>query len=321
MHFQLRNLVWATGPHDVYTLHRFAVKHYDCLARRSTVVLDLSGDTNGIGRVQVSTLCAKHGLLVAGGFGGEVVCRSIGGRCAAHRARVSSDDTAITNALEVYKAPTTAAPRVLACNNDKMLRHFDAETFSVVSSRQFGWAVNHASVSPDGRLACVVGDDPVALLLDARTNDTVARLEGHLDYGFATAWHPDGWLFATGNQDTTCRIWDRRYLGAGSLGLFRGRIGAARALRFSPDGRFLAVAEPADFVHLIDISSPDFGRCQEIDLFGEVAGVAFAASEPAKGGGAGDLLYVGVADRTYGSLLEFQRARRDHLSSPALLAL
>lgn len=29
-------------------------------------------------------------------------------------------------------------------------------------------------------------------------------------------------------------------------------MGAIRALRFSPCGRFLAVSEPADFVHIYD---------------------------------------------------------------------
>lgn len=329
VHFQLRNLVWATGPHDVYTLHRCTVRHYDCLARRSSVALDLSGDSNGVGRVQVSTLCVKEGILAAGGFGGEIVCRSVGSRCVAHRARVSRNENAITNALEVYTSPGAASPRILACNNDRALRQFDVETFRLVAQRDFDWAVNHATVSPDGRLACVVGDDPEALLLDTRTNETVATLRGHLDYGFATAWHPDGWVFATGNQDTTCRIWDRRYMSS-ALAIFRGRIGAARSLRFSPNGDFLAMAEPADFVHVVDARGPGaFSRCQEIDLFGEVAGVAFAAGEGTRGahrvGAVGsavrDSLFVGVADRTYGSLLEFQRARLDTLSSKALLAL
>ena len=32
-------------------------------------------------------------------------------------------------------------------------------------------------------------------------------------------------------------------------------MGAVRSLRFSPDGRFLAMAEPADFVHIFDVNS------------------------------------------------------------------
>lgn len=51
--------------------------------------------------------------------------------------------------------------------------------------------------------------------------------------------------------------------------MLKGRIGAIRSLRFSGDGRHLAMVEPADFVHVFE-TGRDYGRCQEIDLFGEV---------------------------------------------------
>ncbi|KAJ1539368.1 hypothetical protein HK405_012959, partial [Cladochytrium tenue] len=43
-------------------------------------------------------------------------------------------------------------------------------------------------------------------------------------------------------------------------------------------------------------------RCQVLDFFGEVAGIAFAP-------GGGDFLYVGNSDDRYGSILEFERLR------------
>ena len=77
-------------------------------------------------------------------------------------------------------------------------------------------------------------------------------------------------------------------------------MGAIRAIRFTSDGRFLAMAEPADFVHVFDTKS-EYAEGQEIDLFGEIAGVSFSPDTEA--------LFIGVADRTYGSLLEFNRRR------------
>ena len=53
-------------------------------------------------------------------------------------------------------------------------------------------------------------------------------------------------------QDTTTRVWDIRQPGK-SLVVLSGRMGAVRSLRFSSDGRFLAMAEHADFVHVFDI--------------------------------------------------------------------
>lgn len=155
------------------------------------------------------------------------------------------------------------------------------------------------SVSPDGKLLAVLGDSPECLIADAYSGKVTGSLKGHLDYSFASAWHPDGQILATGNQDTTCRLWDIRNL-SGSLAVLKGNMGAIRALKFTSDGQFLAMAEPADFVHLFDTQS-GYVKCQEIDLFGEIAGISFSQDTEA--------LFVGVADRTYGSLLEFKRRR------------
>lgn len=145
----------------------------------------------------------------------------------------------------------------------------------------------------------VLGDSPECLLADTGSGKVIHGLEGHLDYSFSSAWHPNGQILATGNQDTTCRLWDVRNMSQ-SLKVLKGNMGAIRALRFTSDGRFLAMAEPADFVHLFDTEA-GYSHCQEIDLFGEIAGISFSPDTEA--------LFVGVADRTYGSLLEFNRKR------------
>lgn len=128
---------------------------------------------------------------------------------------------------------------------------------------------------------------------------TIAPLCGHLDYSFASAWHPDGCIFATGNQDKTCRIWDVRNLSK-SVAVLKGNLGAIRSIRFTSDGRYMAMAEPADFVHVYD-AKQGFEKEQQIDFFGEVSGVSFSPDT--------ESLFIGVWDRTYGSLLQFNRRR------------
>lgn len=327
--------MWATSRSDVYVSSDGALCHWDALRRRSRRALDLDRGAHGLGRVQISTMAASPaaGLLAAGGFNGELIVAPLrsgeqaaggGGAHAAppwraggggvgnalgggqagllHASRIASQEDGITNTIELCASgPCGGGASVVASNNDAHVRLFDAGGMRLAAAYRFPWAVNCTAVSPCGTLAAVVGDHPSAALLDLRSGANVATLAGHLDFSFAAAWHPGGTLLATGSQDTTARVWDVRSP-RHALHVLKGRMSAVRSLRFSPDGSCLVIAEAADFVHLIACggSQPAFAREQVIDLFGEVAGVSFSPD--------GDSLFVGVADMTYGSLLEFTAA-------------
>ena len=122
-------------------------------------------------------------------------------------------------------------------------------------------------------------------------------MEGHRDFSFATAWHPNGYVFATGNQDKTCRVWDVRKLSE-SVAVLKGNLGATRSIRFSSDGKFMVAAEPADFVHVYSTQA-NYEKRQEIDFFGEISGVSLSPDD--------ECLYIGIWDRTYASLLQYNR--------------
>ncbi|XP_061345908.1 uncharacterized WD repeat-containing protein C2A9.03-like isoform X2 [Gastrolobium bilobum] len=309
LHFQLRNMLWATSKHDVYFMQNFSLMHWSSLLRRAKEVLNMTQPivptlkrpgffAQPALRVQISTMAVKENLMVAGGFRGELVCKNLKHSGVAFCSKITTDDNAMTNDVDVYRNPTGSL-RVIAGNNDSQVRVFDAENFASLGCFKYDWSVNNVSVSPDGKLLAVLGDSAECLIADANTGTVTESLKGHLDYSFASAWHPDGRILATGNQDTTCRLWDIRNL-SHSMAVLKGRMGAIRALRFSSDGRFLAMAEPADFVHIFD-SHSGYVQGQEIDLFGEIAGVSFSPDTEA--------LLVGIADRTYGSLMEFIRKR------------
>lgn len=298
VHFQLRNLIWSTSKHDVYVASEKYVHHWNPIARRKTEVMNLENRGPAHASVQISTMCAQDDLLVAGGFNGEMVIRSVHAPGLLYNQRLTNDENAITNAIEI--AQTRSGARcIMTSNNDACVRLFDIAKFQLLRCSRFPWAVNYATLSPCRKVACVVGDDPVGMLVDVASGKQVASLRGHLDYSFAAAWHPNGYMLATGNQDATARVWDTRKLSE-AVAVLKGRLGAIRSLRFSSDGRYLALAEPADFVHVYDVSQK-FTREQEIDLFGEISGISFSPDA--------ESLFVGVADLTYGSLLEFSRTR------------
>ncbi|CAG9465815.1 unnamed protein product [Pedinophyceae sp. YPF-701] len=305
VHFQLRNLVWASAEDGVYYAGEHGIRHYSAETGEDSVVLDLSGrllscQVPRVGRVQISSMCVQGRMLAAGGFGGELVVRHLDRPGLLFSDRVSRSDNAITNALEM-REKASGAMSVVASNNDTSVRVLDVETGKIDHRISFPWAVNYAAVHPlNPSLLCVVGDHPVGLLVDlASGGRTVSELHGHIDYSFAASWHPGGHLLATGNQDGTARAWDLRYLGT-SAACMRGQLGAIRSVRFSPCGSFLAASEPADFVHIWDLAS-GLQHEQEIDVFGEVAGMSFS------GGGEG--LYVGLSDAVFGGMLHFQRQR------------
>ncbi|XP_057474694.1 uncharacterized WD repeat-containing protein C2A9.03-like [Actinidia eriantha] len=309
LHFQLRNLVWATSKHDVYLMSHSQVVHWSSLTCNKSEVLNVSGHVapcekhpgsllEGFSQTQVSTLAVKDRLLVAGGFQGELICKYLDRPGVSFCTRTTYDDNAITNAVEIYST-SSGASHFTASNNDCGVRDFDMEKFQLSKHFRFPWPVNHTSLSPDGKLLVIVGDNPDGILVDASTGKTVMHLAGHLDFSFASAWHPDGLTFATGNQDKTCRIWDVRNLSK-SVAALKGNLGAIRSIRYTSDGRFMAMAEPADFVHVYDAKG-GYEKEQEIDFFGEISGMSFSPDT--------ESLFIGVWDRTYGSLLEFGRRR------------
>ncbi|XP_068664731.1 uncharacterized WD repeat-containing protein C2A9.03-like [Aristolochia californica] len=310
LHFQLRNLVWATSKHDVYLMSNYSVIHWSALTCNSSEVLNFSGHVapvekhpgsllEGFTQTQISTLAVKDNLLVAGGFQGELVCKSLNQRGVSFCARSTFDDNAIANALEIYNS-CSGGVHFMASNNDCGVREFDVERFQLLNHFRFPWPVNHTSISPDGKLVTVVGDHLDGLLVDSCNGKTVAALVGHLDYSFASAWHPNGLTFATGNQDKTCRVWDVRKLSA-STAVLKGNLGAVRSIRYSSDGQFMAVAEPADFVHIYN-AKMDYMKRQEIDFFGEISGVSMSPDD--------ESIFIGVWDRTYSSLLQYNKRHK-----------
>ncbi|KAJ7008679.1 hypothetical protein NC653_007366 [Populus alba x Populus x berolinensis] len=278
LHFQLRNLVWATSKHDVYLMSNYSVMHWSSISGNLSEVIDFAGHVapsekhagsllEGFTQTQISTIAVKDNFLVAGGFHGELTCKRLDKKGVSFCTRTTYDDNAITNAIEIYDS-MRGGINFMSSNNDGGLREYDLETFQLLNHFRFPWPVN-----------------------------TVSTVEGHLDYSFASAWHPDGRVFATGNQDKTCRVWDIRKLSSPTA-ILKGNLGAVRSICFSSDGQFMYVAEPADFVHVYS-TQDDYRRRQEIDFFGEISGVALSPDD--------ESLYIGIWDRTYASLLQYNK--------------
>ncbi|KAH0859703.1 hypothetical protein HID58_087964 [Brassica napus] len=341
LHFQLRNLVWATSKHDVYLLSNYSISHWSSLTGSRNEILNVKGHVapserhpesllEGFTETQVSTLAVKERLLVAGGFQGELICKHLDRPGVSFCSRTTYMENAITNAIDIYRNSRYlfAFHIILVVSNFRRVIRLDKQKpklfiWSLLAEHYVSWpqimtveletltwrdiSLSNSSVisglstslSPDGKLVAVVGDDPNGLLVDSSNGQTIGTLRGHVDYSFASAWHPNGVTFATGNQDKTCRIWDTRKTSE-SVAVLKGNLGSVRSIRFTSDGWYIAMAEPADFVHIYDTTT-GYKKEQEIDFFGEISGISFSPDT--------ESLFIGVWDRTYGSLLEYGRTR------------
>ncbi|XP_049343017.1 uncharacterized WD repeat-containing protein C2A9.03-like [Solanum verrucosum] len=305
---RLRNMVWATSKHDVYLMSNLSAVHWSSLTCTKTEILNFSGHIvplekhpksfpEGFTATRVSTLAVKDKLLLAGGLQGELIVKYLDKPGVSFCFRPTyDDDDAITTCIEINDS-ASGALHFIVSYNDSGVREFDMETFQQSNYFHFNLPVNHTSLSPDGRLLVVVGDDPEGMLVDSRNGMVVSSLSGHVDYSYASAWHPDGQTFATGNEDNTCRIWDIRNLSK-SVTVLKGTFGPIVSMRYTSDGKYMAMAEHEDFVHIFYVKS-GYVVEQEIDFFGEISGVSFSPDT--------ESLFIGLKSSAWNGLLEFGR--------------
>ncbi|KAI9680121.1 MAG: hypothetical protein M1817_005138 [Caeruleum heppii] len=308
VHFQLRNLLCCTSKSDVYYARKDEIFVTDPTTDETRIVLDLTKPslaTVAPGGWKTSTLSANHGVLIAGGFGGEYAMTSLIASWGSEHVEdhVTRDNNGITNYVHTYLDRTNAHPQAVFCSNDRKLRVLDCQTNTFVKEHEYEWPVNCAASSPDGRLRVLVGDTMSIILADAETGETLEKLKGHRDYGFACAWSENGIHVATGNQDRQVRIYDARNW-CRPLTVFATEMAAPRSLHFSPLGGghpLLTVAESADNVHVVDART--FDEMQTLDHFGEIAGVSFTPD--------GSEFFVANTDPSFGGILEYERASFD----------
>ncbi|KAF3308462.1 hypothetical protein TWF173_001217 [Orbilia oligospora] len=305
-HFQLRNVISSTSKNDVFYTGDSTVMRYDPQSDAKQTIMDLRRPRSG-DPIKITTLASDFGVIIAGGFYGEYAMLSLDSPVGTKpiEGLVTTDSNGITNHVHFFQSRTTGTPHAVFSSNDERLRILDCNLNKIVAEYKLPWAINCADTSPDGRLRVIVGDAKEVVIQGTDDGETIHRLPGHLDYGFACAWSDDGHTIATGNQDMMVRVYDARNFKR-EVAVLDADIAGARSLRFTPVGsgpRVLAFAEPADMVSIVDAVT--WESRQRIDFFGEIAGITFSPD--------GQDLYIANSDRMVGGLMKFDRWKTGHL--------
>ena len=318
-HFQLRHNLSATSKNAIFYTYRPPrpdISAWDAwrLSHKTVACLDPETGTESCALdvnkrfskedpkiSKIHTLTAGNGVLVAGSYEGVYAMKSLSAdfESAPVLGKIAAGADVSTNHIQTYLDRQSGLPRAVFDSNDWTVRILDCTTSHWVACHKYPYQVNCSVVSPDGRLRLLNGDGCEPIVANAETGETLAKLPGHEDFGFACDWAADGVTMATGHQDGIVKVWDARKLNQSIQTIAMEQAGC-RSLQFSPLGsgkRVLVLAEPADFVHIVDAQT--FESKQTIDFFGEISGISMPPD--------GSKLYIANADAKYGGLMEFNR--------------
>lgn len=254
----------------------------------------------------MSTLAADSNFSVMGGFCGQYLIRTSRTGILSS-GYITSDIT--THISIVPSGASSNSPNIVFSSNDGYLRTLDIGRNTFVNEFCTEIPVNCSAHNPqDSNMRLFVGDSDSSAILDTKSSKIIAKLNGHLDHGFACAWSTDGHTIATGNQDGTVRVYDTRKLNTPLESILSSRMNdAIRSMCFDESGRFLAFAEPVDYVSVVE--TRNFRKQQFLDHFGEIVGIGFTSD----GDGVGSTLTVGVTDPGIGCIVQYERPWESNL--------
>jgi len=316
VHFQLRNVMTSFNEQFVFyassdvTDDSAYMSKLDVTTGQVSPVWNNSDDPWNL--FKISTLASKqNSYLVAGSFDGSIITY-IPERDQTSSFQISQGRNCIINYICVPKGQDNATDLTIA-SNDKKVCLFDLQAWKKTRDMKFSYPMNCVAQNPNNANELLLaGDSTEALVIDKRQSDEeqVLRLKNHKDYSFACDWSSDH-LLATGNQDSTVRIYDDRNTSKPLHTLSGYYHGAVRNMKFSGSGdcrcKYLAFAESIDNAYVVDLASGTASengtpRYQHLGFFGKVAGLDFNLTE----GGFNEDLTVAVADGCLGGIYRYR---------------
>ncbi|KAK9451543.1 WD40-repeat-containing domain protein [Limtongia smithiae] len=310
LHFQLRHLLSPVTKNNIYYHQARSIMRLDSDTGDCTTVMAVDQSKTAIGQsTYISTLGATEEVAIACGLNGQYIYKNLAEErtswAPSGEGIITSDLNTCTNHVELRTRPSVSnIPMAVVSCNDNAVRSLDLIRNQILHTHLYDFPVNCSATSPDDKLRIVAGDALPALIVDAASGKTVHTVHDHNDYIFSCAWSNNGYTIATGSQDAICQIYDVRNL-YNPIHTVNSEVGIIRNIQFNKDGRFLAVAESFDHVHVLDTHT--YSHAQNIEFWGSVSGIGFSQSS----GSGDDSLWIANSDRLVGGIMQYDRTRSD----------
>jgi WD40 repeat protein len=197
---------------------------------------------------------------------------------------------------------------LLTTNNDGHVRIFDLNNdMKQIKDFKGDAPINHCDFNCMGNVLACIGDSVNVEIFDANTCHKVNKYVAHYDYGTVIKFKPNNeYVYASGNQDFSAKIWDFRYLTQSSLhvsNLFKatktlfGHFDSIGDLLFIDANKnfnedLIVYAENADYLHIYNMKSESV---QTLSYLGYFAGMAYNPHNSS--------IFIGVEDYNLGGVL------------------
>ncbi|KAI7847217.1 WD40-repeat-containing domain protein [Circinella umbellata] len=258
-HWQLRDLIMQ--PDDPQFKHELVVPVDQDIYRYNYQTHQQRYLLKGLG-YHPTCMATGCGYWAAGGQRGDLTVKDLNSDYEV--SITTSPNSTINNGLCFSNVNNET--RLIVSNNDATIRIFSIPNLQLLQTIPFNVAVNHTSVSPDGKKMIVVGDDKKVHLFAVTPGgryDMVATMGASKDANFSVSWTANSDKFAVASQDGSVHVWDIRHRdplycfnGVGNSSITKG---AVRCVKFTQSRAvdLLAYTEHVSHVHIVDARSFD----------------------------------------------------------------
>lgn len=199
---------------------------------------------------------------------------------------------------------------LVTTGNDGYIRIFDLnKNFNKKNEYKVNFPVNHCDMNFSENILGCIGDSRDVELLDTKSKMKINQFVAHNDYGVVLKFQPESDnIFATGNQDYSCKLWDLRKINyenqnnnstANCVKTLCGHFDSIGDLSFVKN-KFLIYCENTDYVHCYNIQN---NTIQTLSYLGNFAGLAVNDRN--------QNFYIGTEETSYSGILAYEKIRNN----------